>query len=93
MYSGYLALFVLGGNKLWPWVWIAVAHDAVVRCVVHGQWRVVMLDRLDLIDMLSRCEPQERKEAAKQFDRNDQKQADALAVLAVLERECPPRSS
>lgn len=41
-----------------------------------------MLDRLDLIDMLSRCEPQERREAEKQFDRADLKQADALAVLA-----------
>lgn len=52
-----------------------------------------MLDRLDLIDMLCRCSETERREAQKQFDRNDQKQADALAVLAVLERECPPRSS
>ncbi len=52
-----------------------------------------MLDRLDLIDMLSRCEPNERREAQRQFDRNDLKQADALAVLARLESECPPRSS
>lgn len=46
-----------------------------------------MLDRLDLIALLSQCDDQERKEVAKQYDRNDQRQADALAVLAAARTE------
>ena len=45
-----------------------------------------MLDRLDLIDMLSRLPANEQRETQRQYDRNDQKQADALAALALVER-------
>lgn len=53
----------------------------------------IVFDRLDLIDMLSRLPANEQREAQRQYDRKDQKQADALAALAMVERrdEAQPR--